>query len=168
MSLMGIDSQLAPRDQSPTDARADKLVYVTDPLERDLEVCGSVRIALWAGTDAPDTDWVARLIRVDAQGRTINLAEGIQRARHRGGYEQPVLLHHDGPERYEIELAPVSVVFRPGERIRLDVTSSDFPNFDRNHNTGADFHIDAELRPAAQTVFHTGDQPSHVVLPVRP
>lgn len=167
MSLMGRDAQLAPRDQSPNDHRADTLVYVTDPFEQELELCGEVRVVLWAATDAPDTDWVARLIRVDAQGLAVNLAEGIQRARHRAGFERPRLLADDGPQRYEIALAPVAVRLRRGERLRLDVTSSDFPNFDRNHNTGAEFWGDSELRPAAQAVHHAAELPSHVVLPVR-
>lgn len=167
MSLMGADAQLAPRDQSPNDARADKLVYQSEPLERELEVSGHVRVELWAGSDAPDTDWVARLIRVGADGKAINLAEGIQRARHRAGFDAPAPLTGDGAVHYTLELAPVSVVFRPGERIRLDVTSSDFPNFDRNHNTGESFWSDAELRPCAQAVFHCSEHPSHVVLPVR-
>ncbi|MBO9521503.1 MAG: CocE/NonD family hydrolase [Nocardioidaceae bacterium] len=167
MSLMGADAQLAPLDQRGNDHRPDKLVYQTGPLLQPVEVAGLVRVVLWAGTDAPDTDWVARLVRVDEHGVAVNLAEGILRARYRHGYGAEVPLTDDSPQRYLVELSPVSVLFRPGERIRVDVTSSDFPNFDRNHNTGRAFAHDAELRPAHQAIHHDAEHPSAVLLPVR-
>ncbi|WP_214324643.1 CocE/NonD family hydrolase [Nonomuraea sediminis] len=158
MSLMGADSQLAPTDQAPNDGRADKLVYRTEPLEAGLRVAGPVSAVLWAASSAPQTDWVARLIREDAAGRAVNLAEGVLRAAMEPGV----------PRELHIRLTPACVAFLPGERIRLDVTSSDFPNHDRNHNTGADFWSDRELRPARQEIFHAAARPSRLVLPIRP
>lgn len=151
MSLMGADSQHAAVDQAPNDHRPDKLVYRTAPLDRDVELAGPVTVVLHAVTDAPQTDWVARLVREDVTGRAINLSEGVARA---------------GSGAHRIGLGPVCVRFRRGERIRLDVTSSDFPNHDRNHNTGAGFWHDPELRTAAQEVRHDAGHPSHVLLPL--
>lgn len=168
MSLMSADAQTLPVDQSPHDHRTDILVYQTPPLEDDLTVVGPVALKLWAQTDGPDTDWTAKLAIVLEDGLAINLTYGIMRARYRNGYRSPQPLEPDRPYQYSIKLNPVGCVFRRGERIRLYISSSDFPNFDRNHNNGGDYWTDNELRIAHQTVFHSVEMPSRLVLPVIP
>ncbi len=166
MSLMREDAQAAPVDQAPHDNRADILVYQTPELEQDIEVIGPISLTLWAATDGPDTDWTAKLAVVQENGLCINLTYGILRAQHRNGYDTPSLVEPDRPYEYTIRLNPTAVRFRKGQRIRLYVSSSDFPNFDRNHNTGRDYWSDTELRVARQTVFHDATRPSRLVLPV--
>jgi putative CocE/NonD family hydrolase len=168
MSLMRSDSQAAPVDQSPHDHRADILVYQTAPLAADIEVTGPVVLKLWAASDCPDTDWTAKLAVVFADGLCVNLTYGIMRARYRDGFENPSPIEPGKPYLYALKLNPTGILFRRGERIRLSVSSSDFPNFDRNHNTGRDYWSDPELRVAHQTVFHAGDQRSCLTLPVIP
>lgn len=166
MSLMRQDSQVVPIDQAPHDHREDVLVYRTQPLSDVLEVVGAPRLVLWAASDAPDTDWTVKLSQVLGDGTAINLTYGILRARYRHGYERPVLLAPGEICEYDIELNPIGVRFQPGEQLRLSISSSDFPNFDRNHNTGAPFWSDSELRVARQTVFHSLSRPSRLILPV--
>ena len=166
MSLMRQDSQVVPIDQSPNDHREDVLVYQTSLLTDVFEVVGAPRLVLWAATDAPDTDWTAKLSQVLEDGTAINLTYGILRARYRTGYEQPVLLEPGEVIEYQLALNPIGVRLQPGERLRLSISSSDFPNFDRNHNTGAPFWSDSELRVARQTVFHSLSRPSRLILPV--
>ena len=168
MSLMGIDAQAAPRDQSPLNGRRDILVYQTLQLQEDIEVTGPVVLKLWAASSAPDTDFTAKLIDVHPDGLAVNLTYGIMRARYRDGYDNPILIEPGKPYEYTIRLNPIGILFRRGHRIRLDVSSSDFPNFDRNHNTGVDFWSDTELRVAHQTVFHNPEYPSRLILPVIP
>jgi len=168
MSLMRGDSQAAPVDQRPLDGRHDVLVYQTPPLERDVEVTGPVALKLWASSSAPDTDFTAKLIDVHPDGVAVNLCYGIMRARYRDGYGNPSLIEPGRPYEYSVKMMPAGVLFRRGHRIRLDVASSDFPNFDRNHNTGADFWSDAELSVAHQTVLHDREYPSRLILPVIP
>ena len=133
-----------------------------------MEITGPVVLKLFAASDAPDTDFTAKLVIVYEDGTAVNLTYGIVRARYRDGYDSPALLESGEPHEYTIRLNPVGVLLRPGQRLRLDVSSSDFPNFDRNHNTGADFWSDAELRTARQTVFHDRERPSRLILPVIP
>ena len=168
MSLMRADSQAAPVDQSPHDHRNDILVYDFPVFGSALEVTGPVSLKLWARTDGLDTDWTAKLAIVYENGLAVNLTYGIMRAQYRNGYQNPTLLEPGEVCEYTIRLNPIGCLFRPGQRLRLYVSSSDFPNFDRNHNTGKDYWSDAELRVAHQTVFHTADRPSHLVLPVIP
>ena len=168
MSLMGLDAQAAPRDQSPLNDRRDILVYQTPPLDREVTFVGPVVLKLWAASSAPDTDFTAKLIDVHPDGLAVNLTYGIMRAQYRDGYDAPTLIEPGRPYEYTVRLNPTGIVFGRGHRIRLDVSSSDFPNFDRNHNTGADFWSDAELRTAHQTIFHDSERPSRLVLPVSP
>lgn len=168
MSLMRADAQAAPVDQSPHDHRRDILVYQTSPLDEGIEITGPVSLKLWAATDCPDTDWTAKLAVVFADGLCVNLTYGIMRARYRDGYEHCSLLERGKPYEYSINLNPIGVLFKKGQRIRLYVSSSDFPNFDRNHNTGRDYWSDAELRVARQMVFHEPSMQSRLILPVIP
>ncbi len=165
-SHVGETGQAAACDQSPLRDRADLLVYQSAPLEEDLPVLGPVRCMLKVASSRVDTDFFARLIEVGDDGLAINLAQGMKRMRYRHGYERETPLEPGKPVRIEIRMMIVGIVFRAGSRIRLDVTSSDFPAFDRNHNTGQPFEFDAELLVARQSVYRGGDQASRLILPV--
>jgi hypothetical protein len=157
-----------PTDQRPLEPRADVLVYSSAPLERPLEVTGPLRCVLYAATSATDTDFVAKLCDVDPEGVSRILAEGVLRARYLQGFDRGRPVTPNRPCEYSIDLVATSNVFRAGHQIRLLVTSSSFPRFDRNANTGnpigSDRHED--LLVARQTVFHDGQRPSHLLLPV--
>ena len=161
--------QPGPFDQQAIEARDDVLSFTTAPLDAPLEVTGPITLTLYAATDAPDTDWTAKLIDVHPDGRAINLTEGVIRARFRESiYQPPKLLEPGTIYEYAIELLPTSNVFLPGHCIRVDVTSSNFPLWDRNPNTGHAQGADAELRIAHQTVYHDADHPTRITLPVIP
>ena len=166
MSLMHQNSQSIPMDQSPNDHRHDVLVYETEPMTEDLDVIGPVRLKLWASTDAPETDFTAKLAIVHEDGLCVNLTYGIIRTSYRDGYDRTAFTRPNTPYLYDIKLNPVGCRFLKGQRIRLYVSSSDFPNFDRNHNTGNPYYSDTELRVAHQRVFHTEEMASCLVLPV--
>ena len=157
-----------PLDQRELERRDDVLVYTSDPLERDVETVGPVEMTLYAASSARDTDWMVRLCDVHPDGRSIVLTEGVIRARYRGSVEgeSTELLEPGEVARYAIRLYPVANVFRRGHRIRLDVTSSSFPRFSRNLNTGEDVGTGTRMEVAQQTVLHTDVYPSHVVLPI--
>ena len=157
-----------PMDQRPAEARKDVLVYTSEPLAHDLEVTGPVRAYLYVSTSAPDTDFTAKLVDVYPDGRAINLCDGILRLRYRESLAKPVLAEPDEMYRIEIEVGVTSNVFRAGHRIRLDVSSSNFPRFDRNPNTGRPIPDEKQLRSAKQEVFHGRQHPSYVLLPVIP
>ncbi|HJP27205.1 MAG TPA: CocE/NonD family hydrolase, partial [Dehalococcoidia bacterium] len=154
------------RDQRVLDGRQDVLVYQTAPFESPTRFIGPSELELWAASDALDTDWTAKLVIVKESGLAINLTYGIMRARFRTGFDQEVLLNPHVPNKYTIKLNPIGIEIQPGQRLRLDVSSSDFPNFDRNHNTGKDFWTDTELMVAKQTVFHNSEMPSRLLLPL--
>ena len=159
---------VGPLDQRPLERRDDVLVFTSEPLGEDTEVTGPIAAVLYAASSAPDTDWVIKLVDVYPDGRAIVLADGIRRARYRGGRVAPELIQPGEVYRYEVELAPTSNVFMAGHRIRVDVTSSNFPRFDRNLNTGEDIGTGTRIETARQTIFHTVDYPSHLVLPIIP
>ncbi len=161
--------QPGPFDQRPVEERPDVLTYTTDILLDDTEVTGPIVLYLYASTDAPDTDWTAKLLDVSPDGRAINLTEGNIRARFRQSlYKAPQLLLPGKVYEYRIELQPTSNVFLAGQRIRLEVSSSNFPLWDRNPNTGHSQGQDAELRPARQTIYHDAKYPSRLLLPLIP
>ena len=157
-----------PYDQRPVEARHDVLCYTSAPLEQDLQVIGPIKLVLHAATDGLDTDWTAKLVDVSPTGYAMNLCDGILRARYRNGLDQPSLLTPGAVEAYEIEVGVTANVFKRGHRIRLEVSSSNFPRFDRNLNTGADPATDTQIRVAHQTVLHNPAHPSHLLLPVIP
>lgn len=164
--LMSPEYRSGPFDQRPIEARSDVLSYTTPPLEHDVEATGPVHVRLWAASSAPDTDFVARLVDVHPDGYAQNLTDGIVRARYRdfGRGTPPSLIEPGRPYEFEIDLWATSNLFRRGHRIRVDVTSSSFPRWDRNPNTGHDLGADAELAVAHQTVFHDREHPSRLVL----
>jgi putative CocE/NonD family hydrolase len=139
---------------------------LAQPLEKAVEVTGYPELVLHASSTAPDTDFFARLIDVAPDGTAIDVAQGMVRARYRHGLDQPELLKLGEPTRFMIRFRPTSNLFQTGHRIRLDITSSDFPNYDRNHNTAADQNADATLETAEQTVLHGPAFESKLVLPV--
>src|SRR5581483_1647328 len=154
-------------DQRATEARRDVLVYTSDVLEKDFEVTGPIVMHLFAASDAPDTDFVARLVDVHPDGYAQNLTDGILRARYRRG-AQPELLQPNQVYEFRIDLWATANVFRAGHRIRVDITSSNFPRWDRNPNTGAPIGADTPLHIAHQTIFHDAAHPSQIILPVIP
>ncbi|MGG3643963.1 CocE/NonD family hydrolase [Bacillus gobiensis] len=159
-------------DQREIESREDVLVYTTPVLEQVVEVTGPVKVKLWAVSSAPDTDFVARLVDVHPDGKAVNLTDGIIRARfrNRGMGEAPSLIEPGKPYLYEIDLWSTSNLFKKGHRIRVDITSSNFPRWDRNPNTGQDFGEDEEndLIAAQQTILHDEEHPSSIVLPIIP
>jgi putative CocE/NonD family hydrolase len=163
-----VHSQGLATDQRSIENRSDVLVYTSAILNEDLEVTGPVQVVLYASSDAPDTDFVGRLIDVYPDGRPIAMASGILRARYRDSCSRPAFLTPGKLGRLPIDLVGTSNVFRKGHRVRVDITSSDFPAFDRNLNTDKPFGTSAQTRVAHQTVFHGTGAPSHVLLPVVP
>ncbi|XVQ14517.1 CocE/NonD family hydrolase [Spirillospora sp. CA-255316] len=155
-----------PVDQAPIIARTDVLCYTSEPLTEDLEVTGPVRAVMWAATDGPDTDWVVKLCDLHPDGRTLNVCDGILRASLRNGLDRPEPVAPGEPLRYEIDMWATSMVFLAGHRLRVLVTSSDFPRYDRNPNTGEQGVHATAGRPAHQRVYHDARHPSHVLLPV--
>jgi hypothetical protein len=155
-------------DQNQVEERQDVLVYSTPPLEQGVEVTGPVTVTLWASTSATDTDFTAKLVDVCENGCARNLTDGIIRARYRDSMSNPTMLEPGKAYCYEIDLWATSNVFKAGHRIRLEISSSNFPRFDRNTNTGNIIAADTELRPALQTVFHEGQQASYVSLAIVP
>jgi len=155
-------------DQQEIERRHDVLVYSTPPLERDVEVTGPITVTLWAATSAADTDFTAKLVDVCEHGCARNLTDGIIRARYRDSRSTPSLVEPGRAYGYTIDLWATSNVFKAGHRIRVEVSSSNFPRFDRNTNTGRRIAEDAELKPALQTILHSAQYPSHITLPIVP
>jgi hypothetical protein len=157
-----------PRDQTAAEVRRDVLVFTSEELDSELEVTGPVKVALHAATSARDTDWTAKLVDVHPDGRPFNLCDGIVRARYRDPLHEPALLDPGKPYEYEIDLWVTSNVFLKRHRIRVEISSSNFPRFDRNLNTGEPCSTGTTWTAATQTIYHDRDHPSCIVLPVVP
>jgi len=157
-----------PIDQRPVERRDDVLVYTGEVLTQDLEVTGPLEVMLYASSSALDTDFTAKLVDVHPGGQAIHLAEGILRARYRKGYQNQQLLAPGEVAVFRIELAPTSNVFLAGHRLRVEISSSNFPRFNRNLNTGEDVATGTRWQVAQQTVFHDRVRASHILLPVIP
>lgn len=157
-----------PRDQRGLEMRPDVLVYSSPPLEHDLEVTGPVTLVLYVASSAYDTDFAGKLVDVYPDGRALILTDGILRARYRNSRSQPELLEPDRIYELQIDLVATANVFRAGHCIRLEVSSSNFPRFDRNSNTGGIIATEgeADLLPATNWVFHDAEHPSHLILPI--
>lgn len=167
-NLLPVPLGAGPAEQSEISQRRDVLVFATAPLDRDTEVTGPIKMTLYAASSAPDTDFTAKLVDVHPDGKAYNLADGIIRARYRESLKQPKLIQPGKVYEYTIDLWATSNLFKRGHRIRVDISSSNFPRFDRNPNTGHTFGEDAELMKATQTIQHARDYPSHIVLPIIP
>jgi len=157
-----------PADQRAVEQRDDVLVYTSAPLDRDLEVTGPLALTLWISSSARDTDFTGKLVDVFPDGTARALADGILRARYRNGTTRQALLTPGEPAEIGIDLGATSNLFRAGHRIRLEVSSSNFPRFDRNPNTGGVFGEDAGVRQAEQAILHDAAHPSRLILPVVP
>ena len=164
----GTPTIAGPADQRALERREDILVYTGEFLEEPVTIAGPVRLKLYAATDGPDTDWMIKLIDVYPDGYAMPISEGILRARFREGLDKVKLLTPNQVYEYDIELTGTANVFLPGHRIRLDITSSNFPQFDRNPNTGEPLGSSSKVRVAQQTVYHGGTRMSHLVIPVVP
>ncbi len=157
-----------PADQRPNESRRDVLVFSTPPLERALEVTGWVRVKLWASTSAVDTDFTALLADVDPSGYARFLTDGIVRARYRNSTQKAEPVEPGRACEYDIDLWATSNLFRPGHRIRLYISSSNFPRFNRNLNTGEPTLGATRMVKAEQKIYHDAKHPSALVLPVIP
>lgn len=151
-------------DTSSVQRRKDVLTYTTDPLDRDLDVVGPLRLILFASSTAVDTDFSARLTDVFPDGRAIQLQSGLLRARYRD-VRHAELLEPDLIYRLEIDMWATANRFRTGHRLRLDISSADFPRFDRNANRGG---FAGPPVSACQTIYHDDERPSHLILSVLP
>jgi len=161
-------SQGGAYDQCAVETREDVLVYTTPPLEQPVEVTGPVRLILHASSSASDTDWTAKLVDVSPCGYARNLTDGILRARYRESMREGILLPPGEVIAYDVDLWATSNAFLAGHRIRLEVSSSNFPRFDRNPNTGEVPGRWTDMVSALQMVFHSSEYPSRLVLPVIP
>jgi putative CocE/NonD family hydrolase len=159
---------MGPMDQRGKEEFNGVLVYTTEPLAEPVQLIGDVSVTLFAATSARDTDWTAVLCEVFPDGRSINLQEGIVRARYRESLTDPSLLEPDRVYRYEIPLGPVGVEIAAGNAIRVTISSSDFPQWDRNLNTGGPLFSEGPSAAlvARQTVLHDAEHASYVTLPV--
>jgi len=155
-----------PYDQRPVLSRRDVLVYTTAGLEKDIEVTGPITVSLYASSSAQDTDFTAKLEDVYPDGTSMLIAYGIQRARYRESESHPTLITPGRVYKYAIHVWPTSNLFKAGHQIRLEISSSNFPMWDRNPNTGHPFAQDAEVRTADQTIYHDKDHPSMITLPI--
>jgi putative CocE/NonD family hydrolase len=164
----GPDAFPGPADQSPVEARDDVLCYTTPELERAIEVTGHVKLTLSVSSSAVDTDFCGKLVDVHPDGRAIILCEGFQRARYRESLAEPKLMRPGEVYEVVIDLAPTANVFLAGHRIRLEVSSSNFPRYDRNSNTGGNhpYVPEGDMVEAVNHVHHGPAHPSRLTLPV--
>jgi putative CocE/NonD family hydrolase len=156
------------RDQSDIEERPDVLVYTSAPMEKSVEVTGPIVVKLYAASSAVDTDFTGKLVDVWPNGKAYNLCEGIIRARYRASVTKAKLIQPSRVYEFSLDLGATSNVFKAGHSIRVEISSSNFPKWDRNLNTGHPIGQDAEIKVALQTVFHNRKYPSCIVLPVIP
>jgi hypothetical protein len=157
-----------PRDQRAVEQRKDVLVYTSEPLDQKLEITGPISVTLYASTSAKDTDFTAKLVAVDPGGRALNLQDGIVRARFAQSARQARPIVPGQIVKYTIDLWVTSYVFSKGQQIRVEISSSNFPRFDVNRNTGAFPATDDQYVIADQKIYHDAKHPSHITLPVIP
>jgi putative CocE/NonD family hydrolase len=155
---MASDFPAGPFDQRIVEARDDVLVFTTDPLETDLEITGRIRATIFASTDGPSTDWVVRVCEVNSAGVSRNITDGITR----------VHTESERVDEVDVDLWSTSIVIRAGHRLRVQVTSSNFPRWDRNLNTGEPVTEGTTIRVAQQRLYHDRKRPSRIILPIVP
>jgi len=161
-------------DEKALSARKDILVFQTPPLANDIEVTGRLIVKLWAASDSPDTDFTAKLIDVYPPnadfpaGVDLNIADSIVRARYRNGLGKAEFLEPGRPYEFTIEMYPTSLVFKHGHRIRLDISSSNFPRFDVNPNTGEPLNDNRRWHIAENSLYFDPEHPSYILLPIIP
>jgi hypothetical protein len=157
---------MGPYDQLEVEKRADVLVYSTPLLKNDIEVTGPVSAVVYASSSAKNTDFTAKLVDVYPDGRAIRICEGIIRADHGNPSVPPSNIEPGKIDKYVIDLWATSNVFKKGHKIRVEISSSNFPRFDRNLNTGNYFATDTDWVKAEQIIYHDEEYPSCIVLPV--
>jgi uncharacterized protein len=162
-AMLGFHAGSAP--QKTIESRTDVLVYSTELLEGDVEVTGPIALILWVSTTAPCTDFTAKLVDVFPDGSAWNISEGIVRRRDD---QTATASSARGAFEIRIDLWPTSAVLQKGHRLRLEVSSSNYPRFDRNPNTGGIIAIETAPVKATQTVRHNADSPSRLILPIIP
>lgn len=155
-------------DQTPVESRADVLVYQTPALEKGVTVAGPIELVLFVSSDAPDTDFVAKLVDVYPDGRAFNVQEGILRARYRDGIARPLMMTAGEVYEIRLDLQATANHFAPGHKMRLEISSSNFPRWDRNLNTGGDNVTETKWRVARNVVHHSQVHPSRLMLWVLP
>jgi putative CocE/NonD family hydrolase len=155
-------------DQRPNEARGDVLVFTTPAFNQDFEVTGPVSLELYASSSAVDTDFTGKLVDVWPNGFAQNLTDGILRARYRNSPEKPEFMNPGEIYKFTIDLWATSNVFKAGHKLRLEVSSSNFPRFDRNLNTGEPAANATRLVKATNTIYHDREHPSALILPVIP
>jgi len=168
-TMLGPNSGIRP--QNEVEARDDVLVYSTPPLERDTEVTGNIQLTLYVSTTAPSTDFSAKLVDVYPDGMAYNVSEGILRRDYptvSTAEELSLTTEIQPVTEIQIDLWPTSQVFHQGHRIRLEVSSSNYPRFDRNPNTGGFIPTEMEGAIAQQTLYHSATHPSRLILPLIP
>jgi hypothetical protein len=154
-------------DQRKMETRADILVYTSEPFAEGVELSGPIEPVLYVSSDAKDTDFTVKVVDVDPDGRAYNLDESIQRMRYRNGYDKPLAWMETG-KVYKVALQPLhtSNYFAPGHRLRIEVSSSNFPRFDRNLNTGGNNYDEAKGVVAQNSVHHSTQYPSQITITV--
>lgn len=162
----GIPNSDGPRDQRVVQGRNDLLVYTSEPLDEDAEVTGRILCHVFASSSALDTDFTAKLIDVYPNGYAQILREGILRGRYRNSFKRQELLKPGEIYEYPIDLWSLSHVFQKGHRIQVEISSSNFPKYDRNPNTGEKFGEDTQLQKAQQTIFHNSQHQTYILLPI--
>jgi putative CocE/NonD family hydrolase len=168
LCCQALPTGIGPQDQRPAEERHDVLVYTTAPFTKDTEVTGPVSLDLYVSTSAVDTDFTGKLVDVWPDGFAQNLTEGILRLRYRNSQQKPELANPGETYRISVDLWATSNVFLAGHKLRLEVSSSNFPRFDRNLNTGEEQARATRMIKATNVVYHDKAHPSAVILPVLP
>jgi len=157
-----------PDDYQPVERRDDVLVYTSEPLPEDMEICGPVSVKLFSTSSAPDTDFMAKLLDVWPDGFAQRLTDGMVRARFREGMDKPSLIEPNRIYAYDIDLWNTCQMFKKGHRIRIEIASSAFPKYDRNLNTGEELGKTTRMQKAVQKIYHELKSNSYVLLPIVP
>ena len=155
-----------PLDQSSVEKRPDVLVFTSPPLAEEIEVTGPVRTVLYVSTSANDTDFTAKLVDVQPDGKPLLVTDGIQRLRYRLSLNTPVYVKRNQAYQISVDTGVTSYVFAPHHRIRVEISSSNFPRYDRNLNATGPNADQTKMAKAKQTVFHQQGYPSAIILPV--
>jgi putative CocE/NonD family hydrolase len=164
----GLETGAGGYDQSAIEVRNDVLVYTSPPLDEGIEVTGNIEVVLYVSSDARDTDFTAKLVDVYPDGRAFNIQEGAMRMRYRDDLRQKAWMEEGEVYEINLDLHATSNWFGEGHRIRLEVSSSNFPRWSRNMNTGGNNYDESEGVPARNSVYHSAAFPSHLLLPVAP
>ena len=162
----GLETGAGGFDQSQTEMRNDVLVYTSDVLDEGLNVTGPLKVVLYVSSSAKDTDFMAKLVDVYPDGRAFNVQEGALRMRYREGFSKDLRMKEGEVYEAEIDLHATANYFGPGHRVRLEVSSSSFPRFDRNLGTGGNNYDESEWVIAENTLHHSKEYPSHLLLPI--